>query len=165
MTGFELWTSLIGSDRSTNWATALSLFIITLSRLPVTLPLRCLGLGRPKWNRYLLLLYLYVTMFDYPRLLFRLFLIFQTNITIIVKMSFQYLVLGLNPLPLKRESPPWTTRPGLKLYNFRMFETMVPLSNWILDFSNCKYNFLSFFTLMLSFIGRITLAGGVLFCF
>ena len=157
MTGFELRTSLIGSDRSTNWATALSLFIITLSRLPVTLPLRRLGLGRPKWNRYLLLLYL---LFDYPRLLFRL-----TNITIIVKMSFQYLVLGLNPLPLNRESPPWTTRPGLKLYNVRMFETMVPLSNWILDFSNCKYNFLSFFTLMLSFIGRITLAGGVLFCF
>ena len=55
-----------------------------------------------------------------PRPLFRLFLVFSDKQYIFYNksmwknvMSIQYTVPAFNPRPLKHESPPITTRPGL----------------------------------------------------
>ena len=53
-----------------------------------------------------------------PRPLFRLFLVFSNKHSkflqqICEKISIQYMVPGLEPTTLERESPPITTRPGL----------------------------------------------------
>ena len=96
MTGFELWIPGVGSDRSTNWATATS-------------HLQCLIIDmksffKKKWAN--------------PGLFFVYFRSFQTNNTIFTtnqceKISIQYTVPGLNPQPLIHESSSITTRPGL----------------------------------------------------
>ena len=59
---------------------------------------------------------------DHPRPLFRLFLSFQANITILTTNKYEKCPSSIwcwdsNPQPLGHESPPITTRPGLPLLN------------------------------------------------